>query len=269
MLQVQAVLPLMLHYTPHILHSGTNYWCWKYQKRIFRTMVGLDVKELKIRYLFHLNSASPYHSSSNDVWSLWILRINPQYYWSSKKNIDYRISSSTRATETLLSLSLGTRASKRRFSVCRRQKFSRIVFLVFVSARKLAYKLGEQAGDCYQMYMLYDCYRNTGPTKTAIACHHRKYCTTFLQAQHQHPANLKQPSQVSFICFMVLVLSRMFHIKPSSLTSHMVNLPRGWYPHAHSVFASLVQAVVICFTLVCFFHFFFQRLEMKVRRSCS
>jgi hypothetical protein len=45
-----------------------------------------------------------------------------------------------------------------------------------------------------------------------------------LPAQHQHPVNLNPPSQVSYICFMVLVLSRVFHIEPSLLASHLVNL---------------------------------------------
>jgi hypothetical protein len=32
--------------------------------------------------------------------------------------------------------------------------------------------------------------------------------------QYQHPVNLNLHCQVYFICFMVLVLSRVFHIKP-------------------------------------------------------
>ena len=48
---------------------------------------------------------------------------------------------------------------------------------------------------------------------------------------------------------MVLVLSTVFHFKPSSLTLHMVNLPRGWYPHTRSFFATLHKPHPNCTTL--------------------
>jgi hypothetical protein len=52
-----------------------------------------------------------------------------------------------------------------------------------------------------------------------------------------------QPFLSSITYLMVLVLSRVFHIKPSSLTSHMANLRHGWYPTTRSFFATLKEHV--------------------------
>jgi hypothetical protein len=47
--------------------------------------------------------------------------------------------------------------------------------------------------------------------------------------------------------FYGLVLGRVFPIKPSSLTSHMVNFPHAWYPHIHNFFATLATAANVNF----------------------
>ena len=74
-----------------------------------------------------------------------------------------------------------------------------------------------------------------------------KFCELWL-LQIAKYTNYVIPISVLFISYW-LVLSidqlvdcvvsrRVFHIQPSTLTSNMLNLPHGWYPHTRSFFAT-------------------------------
>ena len=105
----------------------------------------------------------------------------------------------------------------------------------------LTYRQTVQVDSCQQMYMLrllQKCRSPESYTCTIASCQHQEMLYYILATSTTYSA-FCQPEPASsstcIICFMLSVLSGVFYnIKPSSLTSHMVNLRHGWYPHTRS-----------------------------------
>ncbi len=56
--------------------------------------------------------------------------------------------------------------------------------------------------------------------------------------------------KIGFLFLVPADLALISHmVKPSSMTSHMVNRPHGWYPHTRSFFATLCEAKITLFEI--------------------